>query len=86
MKKLLILVLGLFLLSGCERLTPDELKAIQEKRERWKGFEVIVIDSCEYLISSDKESYGTSGFGYGYFAHKGNCRFCEERRKNKKII
>lgn len=33
---------------------------------------VVVIDSCEYLIvQGDKNS----------LTHKGNCKFCEERRK-----
>ena len=36
-------------------------------------FDVIEIDSCEYLIGS---------VGYkGYMAHKGNCKYCEQRRK-----
>lgn len=40
------------------------------------GYNVEVIDSCEYLVRHE---------GYaGYMAHKGNCRFCEERRKNNK--
>ena len=36
-------------------------------------FDVIEIDSCEYVICS---------VGYkGYMAHKGNCKYCEQRRK-----
>jgi len=37
-------------------------------------FEVIEVDDCEYLI-------GSQGYG-GYFTHKGNCKYCEERRNN----
>ena len=33
---------------------------------------VIVIDSCEYIK-----------WGYG-LTHKGNCKFCEERRRQEK--
>ena len=45
-------------------------------------FHVIVIDSCEYLISS---YYGYGGNGsYGYMSHKGNCKYCAERRKKGK--
>ena len=36
-------------------------------------FDVIVVDSCEYLI-------GDCGYS-GYMAHKGNCKYCEQRRK-----
>lgn len=40
-------------------------------------FVVVTIDSCEYLI-------GKSWYR-GYMAHKGNCKYCEQRRKfNKK--
>ena len=34
-------------------------------------FDVIEIDSCEYVIANA---------GYkGYMAHKGNCKYCEQR-------
>ena len=36
-------------------------------------YNVEVIDSCEYLVRH-------SGYS-GYMAHKGNFKFCEERRK-----
>ena len=36
------------------------------------GFDVIEIDSCEYLI-------GGSAY-QGYMAHKGNCKFCAKRK------
>ena len=36
---------------------------------------VVVIDSCEYV-------YITSGYK-GYLAHKGNCKYCEQRRKRE---
>lgn len=37
------------------------------------AFDVIVVDSCEYLI-------GDCGYS-GYMAHKGNCKYCEQRMK-----
>ena len=36
------------------------------------GYSTIVIDSCEYIE------------GFNRLAHKGNCRFCVERRKKEK--
>ena len=39
-------------------------------------FDVIVIDSCEYLIGS--------ALYEGYMAHKGNCKYCEQRHKHKR--
>ena len=39
------------------------------------GFAVLTFDSCEYIFKTD---------GYrGFLAHKGNCRFCEERRQKE---
>lgn len=40
------------------------------------GYNVVVIDSCEYLVRQ-------SGYS-GYMAHKGNCKFCEIRNKKSK--
>ena len=40
-------------------------------------FQVVEIDGCEYLV-------GEKGFGdnsTGYISHKGNCKYCEERRR-----
>lgn len=36
------------------------------------NFSTIIIDSCEYVI------------GYHLLAHKGNCKFCAERRKKER--
>lgn len=40
---------------------------------------VVVIDSCEYLIGR----YSIGYKGYGYLSHKGNCKYCAERRKRE---
>lgn len=75
MKKLILLALTALTMVGCEQKTDAEI----EEAKRLNGFNVVVIDSCEYL-----KKYEASGYnGYGYFAHKGNCRFCKERRQNE---
>lgn len=51
----------------------------EKERERLNGFNIIIVDSCEYLIKEETGGYQ----GYGYFAHKGNCRFCKERRERE---
>ena len=43
-------------------------------------FRIVVIDSCEYIYGVRKSGDGHRG--YGFLAHKGNCKFCEERRKH----
>lgn len=40
-------------------------------------FSIIDIDSCEYLVLIRPNSY------YGVMAHKGNCKYCAERRKKE---
>lgn len=71
MKKIILLTLTALMMVGCKYKTDAEI----EEAERLNGFNIVVIDSCEYL-KADK----TCGYeGYGYFAHKGNCRFCKER-------
>ena len=37
------------------------------------SFDVIEVDSCEYII-------GWAGYK-GYMAHKGNCKYCKQRMK-----
>jgi hypothetical protein len=71
MKNIILLALTALMMVGCEYKTAAEI----EETERLKGFNIVVIDSCEYLKRSDATGYQ----GYSYFAHKGNCRFCEER-------
>ena len=45
-------------------------------------YSVEIIDGCEYLVRrySDRDKHG-----YGFMAHKGNCRFCKERRHQEII-
>lgn len=71
MKKIILLALTALIMVGCEHKTDAEI----EEAERLKGFDIVVVDSCEYLKNTVTSGYS----GYSYFAHKGNCRFCEER-------
>ena len=71
MKKLGFILICLMLFS-CFKNEQE----YQEKMEDWKNYAVIVIDSCEYIVKSSERG----NKGYGYMAHKGNCRYCKERR------
>ena len=68
MKKLLLLALFAMIMVGCEEKG--------YKGGNVDGFDIVIVDSCEYIIS-------TYAHG-GVMAHKGNCRFCTER--NKRVI
>lgn len=75
MKNIMLLILTALITVGCEYKSEAKI----EEAERLSGFNTVVIDSCEYLIMS-KSAYQA---GYGYFSHKGNCRFCKERRQKE---
>lgn len=75
MKKIILFALTVLMIVCCECSTDAEI----EERKLLKGFNVVVIDSCEYLKAHNVRGYS----GYGYFAHKGSCRFCKERRQNE---
>ena len=80
-------------MMSCDNRTEEQRwKDYQAKQEKarqdsireakFKGFRVIEIDSCEYLIKREEANHGGyRGFGFGLMSHKGNCKFCEERRK-----
>jgi len=40
-------------------------------------FHVVEIDGCEYLVGVG----GAGDCSKGYMSHKGNCKYCEERRR-----
>ena len=67
MKKLLLLALTALMMAGCNRV---------ESNYSVNGIPVVVIDSCEYLR--------VLTYNYNYvYSHKGNCRFCKERRQKE---
>ena len=69
MKKLILLALTALMMAGC--YNQNDVAASIESDD----FGVFEFDSCEYLIRT---------LGYrGYLSHKGNCRFCKERRQKE---
>lgn len=69
MKKLLFIALLAMIMAGCENKRGHNSRKVD-------GFDIVTIDSCEYIIRSYYKG--------GIMAHKGNCKFCLER--NRKII
>lgn len=66
-KKITLLALVALIMVGCDYRNPDG----SYDTSRSFNFRTIVIDSCEYVSGSRK------------LAHKGNCRFCRERRQKE---
>lgn len=68
MKKLVLLALAALMMVGC-----IEHKGTPIKDSNNCTWEVVTIDSCEYIVEYSK--YGS------VLSHKGNCRFCQERMR-----
>lgn len=69
MKKLILLTFISLVIVGCD---------IEQQDGTYKpyAYRTYIIDSCEYV------GYAT-GSTSDYLAHKGNCRFCKERRQKE---
>jgi len=66
---LILLALTVLMMVGCGD------KFIETDYYTSEGLRVSIIDSCEYIHYS-------CGWGPEY-THKGNCRFCKERRQKE---
>lgn len=83
MKKLLLLALTAIMMAGCCNTQKKETECDKTFKERWHGFHVEVIDSCEYILRYTERESGNQGFGQSFMAHKGDCKYCAERRKKE---
>lgn len=68
MRKAILTIIALLTLTACN----ESRKTQTIESVGGTSFDVIEIDSCEYII-------GSAGYK-GYMAHKGNCKYCEQRR------
>ena len=84
MKKFLVLLSFFFVIISCGK-QPDT--NVYHETERTSDVYIVnglrlrtvVIDSCEYLIGREL----SGDYGFGYLSHKGNCKYCAERRKRE---
>ena len=75
MKKIILLALTVLMMVGCEE---------NENKKEYKFYKsgnivCVVIDSCEYIVNTEKYAYAYTECNYTTYAHKGNCHFCKER-------
>lgn len=81
MKKIIILTLTALMMVGCNH---QETKQEPNQEQIEYDYSVIVVDGCEYIEKSYRYEVGSKyGAMAGYTAHKGNCRFCAQRRKQE---
>lgn len=74
MKKLILLLALAFVVCGC--VQKEEDGSLKLNTGLLNESHVVTIDSCEYI------SYISYNGGYG-LAHKGNCKYCAERRRKE---
>ena len=72
MKKLILLALTAVMMAGCTGCEGHD-NAEHLSRQGIYSYISVVIDSCEYVMNS----------GVSRMSHKGNCKFCAERRKKE---
>ena len=70
---LLIVVFLGFLFMGCTQ-SVCETQEESDAREAARNLNIVVIDSCEYIFLFND---------YKSITHKGNCKFCAERRRKE---
>ena len=83
MKKIILLALTALMMVGCDTRT-EEQRYNDDYLQVKNGYSVIIVDNCEYIIKTIDVSKGfRNATQSGYLAHKGNCRFCAERKKQE---
>lgn len=70
MKRLLLLALTAVIMAGCKKFEDESL--LLEGTDK-RLYQIVIVDSCEYL----------QNIGAAQLAHKGNCKYCAERRKQE---
>lgn len=86
MKKIAFFILAIFTIVSVSCCAPpktvDPEKTVSDKtsvREYKVGnfgmYEVVEIEGCEYVVYD--------GFEAGGITHKGNCKYCEQKRKEQ---
>ncbi len=78
MKKIILLAFVVLMMTGCDKIN-NKIKEVEKAQHttnttirEWHN-QIVIIDSCEYISEETR----------GLVEHKGNCRFCEERRQKE---
>jgi len=68
MKKIILLAVAILMMVGCAEESTQPIESLEMR--------TYIVDSCEYVGKH-------IGSRWGILAHKGNCRYCAERRKQE---
>lgn len=80
MKKLITLALLAVIMAGCEETKKPSPTLYRNKKT---GIITAIIDNCEYIVNKEKYAFAYTEYEYITYTHKGNCRFCKERRQKE---
>jgi len=74
-KKMIALLFTVFFFVSCDNMQYTDEEAV---RQYLPKLTTIVYDSCEYVVGCD--AY------HAVLAHKGNCKYCKQRREEEKHV
>lgn len=82
MKKLILLLALAFVMCGCstDTIKTDTEQSRPNDENRTISPKIVVIDSCEYIECYSVGGTRTMVWREPVYIHKGNCKFCAERR------
>jgi hypothetical protein len=85
MKKLILLLTLAFVICGCSTdITKTDTEQSRPNDEnRTLSPKIVLIDSCEYIECHSLGGTQTMLWKEPIFIHKGNCKYCAERRKKE---
>ena len=84
MRKIIFILLAAVLFCGCceQRNDIGHVRKQKEVRQVTSNYNttynVVEIDSCEYLVNHSDTYYGYDVIS---ITHKGNCKYCRERNR-----
>ena len=81
MKRIILLALTALMMVGCGE--NENKKGYKFYKKKSCNILCVVIDSCEYIVNTEKYAYAYTEGNYTTYSHKGNCRFCKERRQKE---
>lgn len=85
MKKLILLLTLVFVMCGCETNISETNKGKILSDDGFKTInpEIVMIDSCEYIVCYSIGGTQSMTWTQPIYIHKGNCKYCAERRKKE---
>jgi hypothetical protein len=75
----------IFAIYGCNEDKPTYVnpsKNVTSSVMNNPNFQIVTVDSCEYVLYCSQKSRDYSGAWASGLTHKGNCKYCRKRNNN----